>query len=249
MQDSPITQRKTIGFTLIELLVVISIISLLVAILLPALGRARKAARNIVCQSTIKQLGMWSFTYASDNKGTLPIHGDTGWSSTWSHIDSSMWYEKMIPAGMYNGWGEYTPMRCPEALIQVAPIRTPGRGVTYGINQYMGGLYRFSKGNPPLPRMEILDSRGYLFGDARGQRYSSPVQFDFHPILMINDWTKVAIADQPWSWKNTDLPDVSGHPENNANFVYGDGHVAAKTMEQFHEMSYQDRCKFIYYPF
>jgi prepilin-type N-terminal cleavage/methylation domain-containing protein/prepilin-type processing-associated H-X9-DG protein len=55
------------GFTLIELLVVISIISLLMAILLPALGRARETGKRTVCISDLKQLTMsWSL-YASDN--------------------------------------------------------------------------------------------------------------------------------------------------------------------------------------
>lgn len=63
------------GFTLIELLVVISIISLLISILLPALGQARKAANASVCLSNHKQIGLAIFTYAADNKQTYPMNG------------------------------------------------------------------------------------------------------------------------------------------------------------------------------
>ena len=60
------------GFTLIELLVVISIIALLIAIMLPVLGRARDAAHTTVCLSNQKQLMIgWSSAMA-DNGGRIP---------------------------------------------------------------------------------------------------------------------------------------------------------------------------------
>ena len=60
------------GFTLVELLVVLSIIALLGAILLPALDRARSAARQAVCQSRLRQWGVGFAAYASDNSGYYP---------------------------------------------------------------------------------------------------------------------------------------------------------------------------------
>jgi len=69
----------TRGFTLIELLVVISIIALLIALLLPSLGTARKLAIRAKCLAERRQLGVSMFTFSADHRGLAP-HPIEQWS-------------------------------------------------------------------------------------------------------------------------------------------------------------------------
>jgi prepilin-type N-terminal cleavage/methylation domain-containing protein/prepilin-type processing-associated H-X9-DG protein len=66
------------GFTLVELLVVTGIIALLIAMLLPTLGKAREASRAVACQSNMRQIGIGFRMYAEANKAVLPSSGDDG---------------------------------------------------------------------------------------------------------------------------------------------------------------------------
>ena len=91
--DAMSCTRKKEGFTLIELLVVIAIIALLMAILMPALQRVRKQARNGVCQAHLRGLGLGLHLYQNDNDGKfyMPIAGIWGANQImWHNADGSI---------------------------------------------------------------------------------------------------------------------------------------------------------------
>ena len=70
------------GFTLVELLIVVGLVSLLVAVLLPALSKARDAARTVRCTSNLKQVATGLLMYATDHRGQLPYNTAGGLPQT-----------------------------------------------------------------------------------------------------------------------------------------------------------------------
>lgn len=152
--------RRQFGFTLIELLVVIAIIAILAAILFPVFAQAREKARQAMCQSNLKQIGLAYLMYAQDydeigapmwGKNCLNPDGsaiagcapgvftDTAWGGYWPDLIYP--YVKAGKAhinGAGSGKGNRAVFSCPsvEAVLQDMSGGTSGWGaVSYGITQ------------------------------------------------------------------------------------------------------------------
>jgi prepilin-type N-terminal cleavage/methylation domain-containing protein/prepilin-type processing-associated H-X9-DG protein len=118
------------GFTLIELLVVISVIAVLMALLIPGLGKARDQAKSILCSSNLRQFGIMYELYAQAHDQSLP----GGWNS------GKMWMVDLLP--YYKGEGDIR--LCPKAKIFLHTVANNAPGVftawgIYGNQSYFNG--------------------------------------------------------------------------------------------------------------
>ncbi len=146
--------NKQRGFTLIELLVVIAIIALLLAILMPALQRVKKQARDVICKTNLKEYGLAGRMYLDDNDGSFP------YSFTWLCKDFGFvgcgWHDaRKNLVDNPDRAGELWPYlkdkdihMCPEFYVVARMVGCPmcnGRTIpiepqySYSMNSYLNG--------------------------------------------------------------------------------------------------------------
>src|ERR1044071_9851322 len=103
-------------FPLIELLVVIGIIALLIGILVPVLGRARKQANTVVCLAHLNQIGKAAVMYAVDTRGyTIPAS-----YRTFGHTGNDSDYREFWATLLING--KYIPLPTPAPTAVTGPL-------------------------------------------------------------------------------------------------------------------------------
>lgn len=195
------------GFTLIELLVVISIITLLIAILLPALSAARNSARTISCASQIRQIGLAMNAYLNDYDGAFPPTYDPA-ESSYSPSNYTYFGGKVPAFGPT--WAEYLAYRyfdqskamfaCPDR-----PAGWPASGyyVNYAMNLRLSASSTSSLHFGIISRV-ITPSKTIMNADSCYPNYLNPTR----GFYTVSDYSQIHL-------RHADA----------ANILYVDGHA------------------------
>jgi prepilin-type N-terminal cleavage/methylation domain-containing protein len=212
--------QKKKAFTLIELLVVVAIIALLVAILLPALGKSRDYARRVVCGSNNKQIAVGLEMYARDYDGKYPLAtSDQLWE--WTDLTGYYqmgWMRRLFPYVQQ----EKKVYKCPSFARSTDDF-------TYFLGcraAYVYSGYQFAS----LRQNLIEYPAAYVLGGDCNRKFS-PTDCDR------DDYTQACLG-----WGNTYKTDPENYWEpwhgNGLMVIFGDYHIKWYDKHISNEMTY-----------
>jgi prepilin-type N-terminal cleavage/methylation domain-containing protein/prepilin-type processing-associated H-X9-DG protein len=195
---------KRNGFTLIELLVVIAIIALLMAILMPALNRAREQGKRAACLNNLRELTLGWILYADDNDDKI-VQANTGRNDAWV-----IWpgYEASEQEQIDNIRSGLLYTYCPEVKLYKCPTGIRGELVTYAITDTMNG----HDGVPGVKENNLM-----IYRRMQIKRPNERVVFLDEGRLSTNSWT-IYYDEERW-WDK-----VTARHGDGTNWSFADGH-------------------------
>jgi prepilin-type N-terminal cleavage/methylation domain-containing protein len=212
--------KKQNLFTLIELLVVIAIIAILMAMLLPALKKARELAKNIVCVSNLRQQGLIQNLYASDFDGN-PIANYLTPNSDPS-TKGRTWFVRLVESGyIENYWPQRLLPKSGGGTIMSAADGSGMNGwftsnpVSYRTDTIFGcPSYR---GEKAISGVGSYTRQGVSIPGQFNQYYGVSISYHLNEYVTIPEtsasgrWGHYAAGAQPWGWYSFD--NIGNHGE------------------------------------
>jgi prepilin-type N-terminal cleavage/methylation domain-containing protein/prepilin-type processing-associated H-X9-DG protein len=234
---NPNTYDTRHAFTLIELLVVISIVSLLIAILLPALGSARKAAENMQCLSNLRSINMAAISYGTDYQDQIVMAQSFLKSGPYIG-DYLMWQyalSKHMGLSFYNADG--TPITRPSEHTALAPwtgtiLNCPSAQPASTINttRPYHCNNRFQPGFFIIPGNKMYQCHKFnaIVRPAMTSFFADGATQTLHPntsLLRYRSEMSYMLKGSPWYRETRHANGKS------SNFSYVDGHATSETYD------------------
>jgi prepilin-type processing-associated H-X9-DG protein len=232
------------AFTLVELLVVVGIVAMLLAIILPALNRATRAARLVQCQANLKQLSNGVFMYAVENHGRRPPNTSSPSGQFWfdeRHVGALLSNGKNVKGGVFSCPEDDDALRSyamnawvSSALDPDIVNAIPATGVLWGPS--------VERSTQVILLIEVWSgwdnaSKGYSgnevvgwFGDTPGQRFGAG-----GGLAPPMNCGRCGLVNSELAYARHRPPGSAGtgaQPVGVVNVAYMDGHVEAKSEGQ-----------------
>jgi len=243
-------RRKIKAFTLSELLVMISIIALLLAVLMPALGKTRDQARRILCASNLKTIGMGDIMYSqeSDDWHVPAFYWDTSLVLEPDELPAPLWFQNplfVMLADLKGRHNEEDQDIFEEEAIAMTPQLKDFKCPNDKRTVENGGLHlegRIVQGSSYAMNMESIRPRGGWDADTVYALKTDQVERPAEKIhFMDGQWFVVYIGGAeykrvwdvhgdrmgPWEWDA-----ASYRHDEGANIAFYDGHVEYWPKEQ-----------------